>query len=246
MGLTGIGGAIYVTPTLIFLGIGPLEAVGSSVAFLTVAKSWGTFLHIRRKNVDFAILKFLLLGSVLAVIIVYLTLSHAINLSGEATSWFLTIFLSLLLVGIGLHYLLTITTRKTKLTQEKADRKAPVRFRKLSSLLVGALVSSLIQFTSIGGGSLLMPYLMKTMKNPRTMVGTDLFFGFIAALLASILHAGLGNISLLASLPLIIGSLPGTYLGTALTTRIHRDKLLTAIAASLIVVGLMLLSKVLH
>ena len=88
-----------------------------------------------------------------------------------------------------------------------------------------------------------MPYLMKVMDNPRIMVGTSLLFGFITVVLASLLHIGLGNVNLQVSLLLILGSLPGIYIGTILTTNIQRNILLIFIATSVIIIGIIMLGQ---
>ena len=238
MGLTGIGGAAYVTPILILLGVPPLVAVGSNVTFLVVAKSWGAFLHIRKKNIDYLIFKFLVLGNILSIGIAYLTLTYIATFNNEFFNKILVFFLGFLLIGIGFQYLLNILRRK------KANKRCDkIQLKKLSSFLMGALISFLINFTSIGGGSILMPYLMKVMDNPRIMVGTSLLFGFITVVLASLLHIGLGNVNLQVSLLLILGSLPGIYIGTMLTTNIQRNVLLIFIAISVIIIGIIMLGQ---
>lgn len=239
MGLTGIGGAVYTTPILIFLGIPPMEAVGSDVAFLMVAKSWGAFLHIRKGNVDYSIFKFLILGSILSIAVACLILTY-ITVSNEFFNKFLIFLLGLLLIGIGFQYLYNTLGRKGGEKKHHGE----VRFKKLGGFLVGAFVSLIINFTSIGGGSMLMPYLMRVMGDPRLMVGTSLLFSFVAVTVASILHAGLGNVNPWISLPLILGSLPGTYIGTILTINIRRSTLLIFIATSLVAIGAIMLSRI--
>lgn len=74
--VSGIGGAAYVTPMLILLGVAPLEAVGSDVAFLAVAKSWGSSLHLRKGNIDFKVFKPLLLGATSSAMLMFFLLTY--------------------------------------------------------------------------------------------------------------------------------------------------------------------------
>ena len=64
-GLFGVGGGFLMTPLLIFLGIPPVVAVGTEAPHVLASSVSGVIAHWRRKNVDFKMGLFLLVGGVL-------------------------------------------------------------------------------------------------------------------------------------------------------------------------------------
>ena len=63
-GLFGVGGGFLMTPLLIFLGIPPVVAVGSEAPHVLASSVSGVIAHWRKKNVDFKMGFFLLIGGV--------------------------------------------------------------------------------------------------------------------------------------------------------------------------------------
>ena len=63
-GLFGVGGGFLMTPLLIFLGIPPAVAVGTEAPHVLASSVSGVVAHWRRKNVDFKMGFFLLIGGV--------------------------------------------------------------------------------------------------------------------------------------------------------------------------------------
>ena len=63
-GLFGVGGGFLMTPLLIFLGIPPIVAVGTEAPHVLASSVSGVIAHWRRKNVDFKMGLFLLIGGV--------------------------------------------------------------------------------------------------------------------------------------------------------------------------------------
>ena len=64
-GLFGIGGGFLMTPFLIFIGIPPAIAVGTEAPHVLASSVSGVIAHWRRKNVDFKMGLFLLIGGIL-------------------------------------------------------------------------------------------------------------------------------------------------------------------------------------
>ena len=63
-GLFGVGGGFLITPLLIFIGVPPPVAVGSSVNQVVAASVSGAIAHWRRGNIDFKMGTVLLAGGV--------------------------------------------------------------------------------------------------------------------------------------------------------------------------------------
>jgi hypothetical protein len=69
IGLTGVGGGSVTAPALVlFLGVGPAEAVGTALVFTAIVKLVAAPIYIARKQVNFRILWPLLAGGVPGVL----------------------------------------------------------------------------------------------------------------------------------------------------------------------------------
>ena len=75
------------------------------------------------------------------------------------------------------------------------------------------------------------------------MVGTDVFHAAILLWVAAIAHLFSGNVDLLLTATILIGSLPGVWVGTNLATRLPERGLRPALGVVLLSAGLALLTK---
>jgi len=95
------------------------------------------------------------------------------------------------------------------------------------------VVGFLVSLTSVGSGSLIVACLV--LIYPATplkrIVGSDIFHALLLVGVSALGHWGLGsiNVSLLASL--LIGSIPGVWLGSKLSA-VFPEKVLSPIMAS--------------
>src|SRR3954469_25528451 len=65
VGLTGMGGGALMTPILVLVfGVPPIAAVSSDLAASAVMKPFGGWVHARRGTVNWALVRWLCLGSV--------------------------------------------------------------------------------------------------------------------------------------------------------------------------------------
>src|SRR5262245_6785760 len=65
VGLTGMGGGALMTPLLVLaFGVPPLTAVSSDLAASAVMKPFGGWVHARRGTVNWAMVRWLCVGSV--------------------------------------------------------------------------------------------------------------------------------------------------------------------------------------
>src|SRR5882762_4852323 len=63
IGLTGVGGGVITAPVLtLFLGLSPVESVGTALIYTAVVKLAASPLYAWRKQVDYRILGLLLAG----------------------------------------------------------------------------------------------------------------------------------------------------------------------------------------
>ena len=75
---------------------------------------------------------------------------------------------------------------------------------------------------------------------PAQVVGTDLLFGLVLAVIGSAFHWSFGSISMPILFQLLLGGIPGVVLGCLLARRVPANKLKIAVAIVAIFAGLQL------
>ena len=227
VGLTGIGGGALMTPSLIFLGVEPLMAVGTDLLYATVTRIFGVLFHHKKGKIRFDLalrlfagsLPAILLGSVLLRIIDKSTLNS-----------YLTILLGAILVISSFLSLI------------KGEIHVPIRPRREYLYLLGFIVGLTVQFTSVGAGVIVSFALMNLAKlSPREVVGVTIFYGLALSSFSTLNYAFLGSVDYRLASVLIAGTLPGVYLGTHVSVKANKDNLKSAVNVIILIIGLLIL-----
>jgi|Deesub1362A_J573_1020465.scaffolds.fasta_scaffold00610_13 hypothetical protein len=231
VGLTGMGGGALMSPVLIFLGIQPRIAIGTDILYATVTRFVGSAIHKRKGSVDVPLALWLFAGSLPGTILGGLSMRTISMYSGmEALNHAISTSLGAVLVFVSLIILYRILVSK-----EKTTGKPP---RRIVLMSIGFLVGIIVQFTSVGSGTLIVFFLITFASlSPRTIVGTDLFHGFLLTAVATLIHSALTNIDYFLAAILIIGSLPGTYIGATMNSRIDGKSLKIILAIVVMIAG---------
>jgi uncharacterized membrane protein YfcA len=96
-------------------------------------------------------------------------------------------------------------------------------------------------FSSAGAGALGTVLLLNYSEmTPAQVVGTDLLFGLVLAVIGSAFHWTFGSINSPVLLELLVGGVPGVIAGCLLARRVPANKLKTAVAMVAIFAGLQL------
>ncbi len=231
IGMTGMGGGSLTTPFLILvLHVRPVLAVGTDLIYASITKAVGTATHLRQRTVDLRIGGFVIAGALPAALLGVFTVQH-MGSSGDA---FVKKMLGATLVLVALSVLVRLFI------------KAPDRVHRQRTWLtvtLGAVVGFLVGVTSVGSGTLMMAVLLLAYRILPTekLVGTDVFYGFVISAVAGIAHLTVGHIewSLVGSL--LIGSIPGVWLGSKVSKRTPERVLRPALAGVLLLSGLRML-----
>jgi hypothetical protein len=106
----------------------------------------------------------------------------------------------------------------SKPPQERPD----VLARPLPTVLLGIAGGFVVGMTSVGSGSIIIIGLMMIYPGLKAsqLVGTDLLQAVPLVAAAALGHWLFGSLDLGLTLPLIIGSIPGAYLGAQLSSRL--------------------------
>jgi uncharacterized protein len=208
IGLTGIGGAALMTPLLILIiGVTPALAVGTDLVYATITKALGAVMHWKQGHVDLRVVRKLASASLPAGILGALT-ATALHRRSDAHLK-TTIGIVLVFVVIVLLFQRNATTAKT------------ARHIDLMTLACGAFVGFLVGLTSIGSGSLILPFLLLGHRLTTVRaIGTDIFHAAILAALTAAVHVASGSVQWSLVPWLLAGSLPGVAIGSRLAPRL--------------------------
>jgi uncharacterized membrane protein YfcA len=109
---------------------------------------------------------------------------------------------------------------------------------------IGAVLGLVLGLTSVGSGALIGPALILLFRlTPRRVVGTDVFHAAIMLWAAGLAHWVSGNVDLALMGTILLGSIPGVWIGTALVGRVPAGFLRPALGCVLLGSALGVLSK---
>ncbi len=236
VGFSGVGGGSLMTPLLVLLfGFHPATAVGTDLLYAAITKTGGTFVHGFRRNVDWHITGFLAAGSLPASALTLLYLRNQGVMSPTAAH--------VISIMLGVALLLTSASLITRRWIMDAAAKlnlqsAPVQ-RRIYTVMIGAALGVLVSISSVGAGALGVTVLILLYPELPTVriVGTDIAHAVPLTLVAGLGHWLLGTVDWPILLSLIIGSLPGIVLGSALAPRLPDRWLRRILAVVLFIVG---------
>ena len=254
VGMTGMGGGALMTPVLVlFFGVPPLAAVSSDLVVSAVMKPVGGVVHLRRGTVDLRLVGLLCLGSVPTAFGGVLV-SRALGTGAGVQEWTkAALGLALLLAAVGLivraYQGMVARGRRAALRRaglapdSGALPAAPDRLRPVATVAVGALGGLVVGMTSVGSGSLIIVALLALYPrlSAAGLVGTDLVQAVPLVTSAAIGHLLFGDFRLDLTASLLVGCLPGVYLGARLSSRAPGGLVRRALALVLLASGLKML-----
>ena len=239
VGLTGVGGGSLMTPLLVLVfGVAPATAVGTDLLYAAITKAGGVYVHDRQGTIDYRIAGLLGLGSVPLAILTTIAL-HLIAPAPEALATVIKTTLggALLLTAAALIFKGKLATLSP--VQHWTPHKISV-----VTVLVGAVLGVLVTISSVGAGAVGVAALLYLYPNRPSVqiVGTDIAHAVPLTLVAGLGHASLGTVNLTLLAALLIGSIPGVMLGSALSRAVPERVLRPTLAAMLVLVGAKLVS----
>ncbi len=245
IGMTGIGGGSLMTPLLVlFVGTPPVTAVGTDLAYGAVTKTVGGWKHWRQKTVDFKLSMWMALGSVPAAIGgVYVIDILQRELGEEQFNSTMLYLLAGAILFTGAVTLIRAIFLKKLIAMER-DSFEMSTANKVTAALIGLTVGFVLGITSAGSGSLIALALIMVFRlTPHKVVGTDVFHAAILLWAAGLAHIVAGNVDFVLAGTILIGSVPGVWIGSHLSVRLPAGTLRTVLGVVLIAAGLGLASK---
>jgi uncharacterized membrane protein YfcA len=234
VGLTGMGGGALMTPMMmLFFNVPPLAAVSSDLVASAVMKPVGGMVHLRRGTVNLRLVGWLCAGSVPAAFCgVFLARAFAV---GDGVKYALGVALLLAVAGLGI---------KAWLGDRGGSADArEIVVRPIPTLLVGTVGGLVVGVSSVGSGSLIIVALIALYPalKANQLVGTDLVQAVPLVVSAALGHLLFGDFRLDLTLSLLIGSIPGVYLGARVSSRAPGGLIRAMLAVVLLASALKLL-----
>ena len=235
VGMTGVGGGSLMTPLLLSVfRLSPAVAIGTDLWFAAVTKTAGSMSHHQAGHVRWRITALLLAGSIPASVAT-VALMH---FSGVTKGWAAALTFSL-----GIALLLTAVTVAYRHIWQKVglqlERWIPERRKPALTVACGVILGVLVSLTSIGAGAIgaTLILLLYPRIESHQVVGTDIAHAVPLTLVAGIGHATLGHVDWTLLAALLLGSVPGIWLGAQLTRKMPEKLVRTLLCVSLVTAG---------
>lgn len=235
-GAFGVGGGVITTPAIrLLLDQSSDIALGTPLPIIIPSALVGGFNYWRA-------------GKVLPRIVIYISL---FGLAGTAGGSYLTALIDTRYVMIAtaiLIFYLAWRTARTKVSDDPSqcredasgERKWPV----WQLALIGLASGFFSGFLGMGGGVILVPALFFILHlELKECLGNSLVIIAILAIPGTIIHSQLGHIDWPIALAMILGVVPGAWLGSFFTLRARNRRVLLLFSCFLFAIGIIFLFK---
>ena len=247
VGLTGMGGGALMTPMLVFFfKADPLTAISSDLVASFVMKPAGALVHLRNSTVNLELVKLLCIGSVPSAFFGAWFIS--LQPRGEELDSFLKTALGLALIaaaaGLVARAVFQMWQNRLPLGEGAARPTRPVvRLRPIPTILLGAVAGFIVGITSVGSGSIIIVSLLLIYPGLKAsaLVGTDLTQAIPLVGAAALGHLLFGDFSLAITSSLLLGAIPGAFIGAQISSRAPGGIIRRILAVLLLASGLRLL-----
>ena len=243
VGMTGVGGGSLMTPILVLgFGIKPAIAVGTDLLYAAITKSGGVLVHHKHGNIQWEIVGLLSMGSIPAsicsIFIIKKLDTAGINYDGLIMS---TLSAALILTAL----ILLTRERLQKISEnEKFDAIKLIhhKYRKPVTIFAGVLIGTLVTLSSVGAGVIGAAFLFILYPKYKTIkiAATDLAHAIPITAIAGLGHAHIGTVNYTLLGSLLIGSIPGIYLGSHFGTLLPEKIMRPILASMLLIIGVRL------
>ncbi len=246
VGLTGMGGGALLTPILVLVfRVSPLAAVSSDLLTSLVMKPVGGAVHLRHRTVNWSLVGWLSVGSVpagFAGAVLIGLIGHAAGVE-DSLKMFIGIALC---ASVAMTVLRQVLDRRIRLRANLdgvADEEGPLVVHPLRTIAIGVIGGVAVGMTSVGAGSLIIAMLLMAYPRlrPAQLVGTDIVQAIPLVAAATLGHLLFGDVQFALTAALLLGALPGVYLGARFSAQGPAAVIRPLIAAVLLASALALL-----
>lgn len=242
VGLIGVGGGALTTPILLLVfGVAPLAAVGTDLWYAAITKTVASRQLMRANLIDWMVVKRLWMGSLTASALCVMVLYWfpIDNSRAKDLVWLIGPPIVLTAISLLFHEQLHAIGRRFRLSSTE-------RFKMLqapATIIAGAIVGTVVTFTSVGAGALTavaLAYLYPLRLTPARLVATDIVHAVPLAIFAGLGHVFVGHVDFALLGNLLLGSIPAVLLGVHLSQKLSFRLLRLILAIVLFSVGVKL------
>jgi hypothetical protein len=235
VGLTGVGGGSLMTPILLlFFNVKAAVAVGTDLLYASITKSVGIVAHGKLGNIDWSIVGRLAVGSIPAAGLTTIYL-HQVGAASDNVVQNIKFWLgvALLLTSISVLF------RQELMRINKNEHLVPHKLVPAATVILGLVLGFMVTLTSVGAGALGVTALLILYPkiSVNKIVGSDVAHAVPLTLVAGLGHASLGTVNYGLLGTLLIGSIPGIWIGSHMTTKISEQWVRNILALILVYVG---------
>ncbi len=235
IGLTGIGGGSLMTPLLIIvLGVQPVVAIGTDLTYGAITKTLGGWRHLRKGTVDITVSKWLAFGSVPGALLGVLLVDRLHKAYGKHFDHVLLACVAgaLLMVATVVLVRTFLLGRLAEGERETFQFTTPTR---VAAVALGFVLGTILGLTSVGSGAMIGVALIVLFRlTPQRVVGTDVFHAALLLWVAGIAHMISGNVDYGLVGNILIGSIPGVWIGSHFIDRVPAYALRVTLGAVLL------------
>lgn len=239
---SGVGAGAITTPLLIFLGVTTSKAIGSDLLFALGTRLVAMIAHVQKRTVQVSVLWRLSIGGFPAAVIgviISAQLHRVLEIHELETILRLAVAVALLVSAGGIIF-------NRRLARDQSETSTDLPTLRLAA--IGFFVGLTVSITSIGAGSLTLPLLLLVapVVALRRLVGTDLAFAVVVLVPSLLGHWRIGDVNPAIAGSLLLGSIPGVFVGSHFVTRLPERWFRSALAGVLVVVALALSIPIHH
>ena len=253
IGLTGVGGGSLMTPILLLLGYPAPVAIGTDLLYAAATKGSGVFFHHRKQSINWKAMLMLATGSIPVSLGLTLLVRRYDLAENESYEEILTTFLGVMLILTSLVITFQQQIQRRLVSNPKSENAPslhhgieppfygyPQKHTSIMTFILGMVLGACVTLASVGAGAIgaAILFLLYPLWNATTVVGTGIAHAVPLTLVAGLgyLTNGLVDTTLLISL--LVGSLPGIYLGTHVGS-LFPDRIMRVILiVTLLILGL--------
>jgi hypothetical protein len=222
VGLTGMGGGALLTPLLVLLfRVAPLAAISSDLLASLVMKPVGAAVHLRSRTVNWRLVGWLTVGSVPAGFGGAVLIGAIGHRAGVQDNLKVIIGIALCASVAMMVVRQLIDRRARRRDSEHGAPEQPLLVRPARTVLIGVIGGFAVGMTSVGAGSVIIAMLLLAYPTlrPAKLVGTDIVQAIPLVGAATLGHLIFGDVQFALTASLLLGALPGVYLGARLSAR---------------------------
>lgn len=239
-GAFGVGGGIFCTPVIrLLLNVSPHVAVGTTMALIIPTAIVGAVNYIRQKQIDLRLAKLLAPSAVVGTV-----------LGAIGTHYVKPVVLMILFavfagiagldLALGIGEALTRKKRDGNIGEYEVAPVVPAHV----AIGIGFWAGFLAGFFGVGGGFILVPCLLYTFNiSVKAAFGTSLLVIAAVSIPGTLTHATQGHMDFHLALSMVLGAVPGAWLGSLLSLRLKDSFLRRAFGVVMLVMAFMLALK---